>query len=134
MASPTMTTTVDGSSMYPQITATDTQMQFSSTSAPADEENFSISPTTPTLEERIVDVTADSSSFNLITITLDQRTTSTTLTVGNSKRRDDFGANLLSYYRRNVGVVVLAALSFMLLGVSVVAYAVVKYLIRRRLL
>jgi hypothetical protein len=137
MANPTMTTAMDGGSIVPEITATNSQPQSSSTSSLADEENLSISnfpmPSSAlTQMEQIFEGTAESSSSSVSADALDRQQTSATLTVGNSKRRNDFGAILLSYYTRNVGVVVLFALSFILLFISLASNAVVRYLIIRR--
>ena len=123
-----MITTMDGSSIDTEITAENSQSLYALTNSLA---NGDIFTAMPTAMERVVEVTTKASSSSVSTIMLDQRTV-TTPTVGNSKKRNDLGAILLSYYSRNVGVLVLAVLSFVLLLFSIASHAFVRYLMRRR--
>jgi len=123
MGNPTTTMTMEGSSIVPDITAPNSQSLYALTSALA-------SGDIPTATPK---VTTEFSSFRMSTEPLDRQRTSATLTVGNSTRTNDIGAALLSYYSRNVGLVMLAALSFILLIFSIALHAVVRYLIRRQL-
>jgi len=78
MANPTRTTTFDGSSIVPKITATNGQSQSSSTSSLEDEENLSFSnfpmpSSAPTLVEQIVEVTTEDSSSSVSAEALDRQ-------------------------------------------------------------